>query len=173
MIAFLAARRKLNQKKVEPSVQELNEQQENAQQKVEEKDTNETKSGSCAIVFAVSIMLLIVAVICIIPAIVDGSRVFYVAAGALAGSASALLTIACCFIDCFRNKGNKGRRGSDDLESIQSTSPLKSPVDFNGNLNVNQLKSNYPNPLVPSLIENSPKSLAPIRQYCNLPTVCT
>ena len=86
MIAFLAARRKLNQKKVEPSVQELNEQQEVAQQKVEEKDTNETKAGSCAIIFAVSLMMMIVAIICVISAAVDGGRIFYIAAGALAGS---------------------------------------------------------------------------------------
>lgn len=172
MIAFLAARRKLNAKKVEPTVQELNEQQENAQKKeTDEKDVNEgSKSGSCAIVFAVSIMFLIVSAICFIPALVDGSRVFYVAAGALAGIGSALLTIGCCFIDCFRKKGNKGRRGSDDLESIQPTSP---PVDFNGNLSVDDLKSTYINPLVPSLIEDTRKPFTPIRQYCNLPTVCT
>lgn len=171
MIAFLAARRKLNAKKVEPTVQELNEQQENAQIKDDTGEVHESnKTGSCAFVFAVSLMLLITSAICLIPAITDGNGIFYVAAGAFAGLGCALLIIGCCFIDCGRDKGNKS---SDRSNSIYSDDTLlKLQVDANDNI-VSREKALFINPLVPSLIENSPKKLPPIRNYCNLPTVCS
>lgn len=172
MIAFLAARRKLNAKKVEPTVQELNEQQENAHFKDDTAEVGESnKTGYCAFVFAVSLMLLITSAICLIPAITDGNRIFYVAAGACAGIGSALLTIGCCFIDCGKDK--KTDKSCRQLDCIYSDDNLlKLQVDTNDNI-VQRDKSLYINPLVPSLIEDSPKKFAPIRNYCNLPTVCS
>ena len=172
MIAFLAARRKLNAKKVEPTVQELNEQQENAHIKDDTAEVNESnKTGYCAFVFAVSLMLLITSAICLIPAITDGNPIFYVAAGAFAGIGSALLIIGCCFIDCGKNK--KSNKSSKELDCFHSDDTLlKLQVDANDNI-MSREKSLFINPLVPSLIEDSPKKFPPIRNYCNLPTVCS
>ena len=117
MIAFLAKNRERHKKKVEVSVQQLNAQQQE-KQKIQEARKREKVSGSigCSVLFAISCMLFIIALIVLIPAVVYGQRVFYVSFGIFSASACVLVVIGCCFNDCFvkKNDDKENVEGADD-----------------------------------------------------------
>ena len=123
MIAFLAVRRQRDKKKQEVSVQQLNEElqaQQKIQQQILEQRKDQKKSGGAgSIFFALSLIFFIIAVIILIPALVYGDRVFFVAFGITSGTASGLMVLGCCCNDCCADENNQSN-GDDGVEDGES-----------------------------------------------------
>lgn len=105
---LLAAKRAREKQKVDISVQQLNAEQQQ-KEKIQEaiakkKESKASGSIGCSILFAISCILFIIAVIILIPALVYGDRVFFLGFGIFAASAFACVVIGCCFNDCFVKK---------------------------------------------------------------------
>ena len=130
MIAFLAVRRQRDKKKQEVSVQQLNEElqaKQQIQQQILELRKDQKKSGAAgALFFALSLIFFIIAIIILIPALVYGERVFFVAFGITSGTASGLMVLGCCCNDCCAGDNNKGNN-DDCLQDEESG------LNFEGN----------------------------------------
>lgn len=181
MIGRLLAARRAREKQNLPevSVQQLNEEQkkQQLQQQIAEQQKEDFRKlhASCALVFAASFILFIIAVIILIPAVTYGDEVFFVAFGGFSLSGFGLLLIGCCFNDCCKSSdspegvygeeqtsGMSGRGSAfkdSGISLCQSEAILRSYDQIPYNIPV-RLEVPISTPIV-------------VREYHNLPSVLT
>lgn len=177
---LIAARRaRENSKQPDVSVQQLNEQQKQLQRQKErqeqQKEDFKRLHASCALVFAGSVILFIIAVITLIPALTYGDQVFFVAFGGFTLSALALLLIGCCFNDCC--KAEDASTGDNDIEFEESTFESSGGYGFKDSgislCHSEAITKSYDEiPYhIPVRLEVPICPPLPVRNYYNLPTM--
>lgn len=178
---LIAARRaRDNSKQPEASVQQLNEQQNQIQRQKEiqeqQKEDFKRLHASCALVFAASVILFIIAFIILIPALDTGDEVFFVAFGGFSLSGMALLLIGCCFNDCC--KAEDDTTTNRDLDFEESTFETRRAVGFKDSgislcqSEARTMKSYDEVPYhIPVRLEVPICTPLPIRNYYNLPSI--
>lgn len=184
MIGRLLAARRAREKEKQPdvSVQELNEQQKKLQRQKEiaeqQKEDFRRLHASCAVVFAGSFILLIIAIIILIPALTYGDDVFFLAFGAFSLSGIALLLIGCCFNDCCKtDDGIEGVDGNG-FEDSATTSDMGAAgfKDSGISLCHSEALMQYYDEIpynIPVRLEVPICAPLTIRNYYNLPSITT
>ena len=178
---LLAARRaRDNQKQPEASVQQLNEQQKQLQRQKEiqeqQKEDFRRLHASCAIVFAASFILFIIALIILIPALTYGDDVFFVAFGGFTLSGITLLLIGCCFNDCCKTEDENGGDDANGFEGSSGSTDVTGFRDSGISLCQSEaLMQQYDEiPFnIPVRLEVPICAPLTIRNYYNLPSITT
>lgn len=183
MIGRLLAARRARDKDKQPevTVQQLNEQQKQLQRQkeIQEQQKEEFKRlhASCAVVFAGSFILLIIAVIILIPALTYGDEVFFVAFSGFSLSGLALLLIGCCFNDCCKTSDaaetDDGKVREDATFVTESSAGFK---DSGISLCHSDALAHYYDDIpynVPVRLEVPVLAPLPVRDYYNLPSITT
>lgn len=177
---LLAAKRAREAQKLpEVSVQKLNEQQKELQRQreIQEQQKEDFKKlhASCAIVFAASIILLIIAMIVLIPALTEGNEVFFVAFGGFTLSGVTLLLLGCCFNDCC--KTDKDDDNSDNgFEETSISTSANGFKDSGISLAQSEALMQYYDEIpfnIPVRLEVPICAPLTVRNYYNLPSITT
>jgi hypothetical protein len=182
MIGRLIAARRARDKEKQPevSVQQLNEQQkqQQRQKEIEEQQKEDFRRlhASCAVVFAASFILLIIALIVLIPALTYGDEVFFVAFAGFSVSGLTLLLVGCCFNDCCKAEDPISDKEGDEYQETTLTDPGHGFKDSGISLCQSEALQQYYDEIpynVPVRLEVPICVPLTVRNYYNLPTITT